>query len=244
MSGGPSAHGRASRGERRQGAGRRRSRLPAPFSQVLRLFFHLLYGPCAWAYDAVAWTVSLGKWTTWGAVALPFLTNGPVLELAHGPGHLLLQMARRGLRPVGLDLSPQMGALARRRLRRAGLVPRLVRARAQHLPFPNGTFRALVATFPTEFILDPATAREAARVLAPEGTLVLVLNAIPGGRGPLSRALRLLYRLTGQDQAPPDEALQAWRDAGFSLATHWHRLAGRDAVLVVQGKRTDAHFRR
>ncbi|RME35919.1 MAG: class I SAM-dependent methyltransferase, partial [Thermoflexia bacterium] len=198
------------------------------------------YGPCAWAYDAVAWTVSRGKWTTWGSVALPFLANGPVLELAHGPGHLLLQMARWGLRPVGLDLSPQMSALARRRLRRAGLVPRLVRARAQHLPFPKGAFRSLVATFPTEFILDPATAREAARVLAPEGTLVLVLNAIPGGGDLLSYALRLLYRLTGQNQALPDEALQAWQDAGFSLATHWQRLTGGDAVLVVQGKRNNS----
>jgi ubiquinone/menaquinone biosynthesis C-methylase UbiE len=145
-------------------------------------------------------------------------------------------MAREGLRPVGLDLSPQMGALARRRFRRAGLSPRLVRARAQHLPFPDSTFRAIVATFPTEFILDPATAREAARVLAPAGEVVIVPVAVPGGRDPLARALRLLYRITGQDRFPPDEPFSAWRDAGFSLHTEWQPV-GPDAVLLVQATR-------
>ncbi len=144
-----------------------------------------------------------------------------MLELAHGPGHLLLRMARQGLRPVGLDLSPQMEALARRRFRRAGLSPRLVRARAQRLPFADGAFRALVATFPTEFILDPATAQEAARVLAPAGAAVIVPVAIPGGRDPLARILRLLYRITGQDRLPPDDPFSAWRDAGFAIHTEW-----------------------
>ncbi len=206
-------------------------------TSLLRLFFRLLYGPFAWTYDAVAWVVSRGKWTAWGAAVLPCIPGGPVLELAHGPGHLLLRMARQGLRPVGLDLSPQMGALARRRLCQAGFSPRLVRARAQCLPFPDGTFQAVVATFPTEFILDPATAREAARVMAPTGSVVVVPVAIPGGRDPLARALRLLYRITRQDRFPPEDPFSAWRNAGFSLHTEW-RQVGPDAVLLVRGTRS------
>lgn len=203
---------------------------------ALRLFFRLLYGPFAWTYDAVAWAVSRGKWRAWGATALSLIPGGPVLELAHGPGHLLLRMACQEFRPVGLDLSPQMGALARRRLARAGLPPRLVRARAQRLPFPDGAFRAIVATFPTEFILDPATAREAARVLAPGGMVVVVPVAIPGGRDPLAWALRLLYRITGQDRFPPEDPFSSWRDAGFSIHTEW-RQVGPDSVLLIRGTR-------
>lgn len=206
-------------------------------TSLLRLFFRLLYGPFAWTYDAVAWAVSRGKWTAWGAAVLPLIPGGPVLELAHGPGHLLVRMAQQGLRPVGMDLSPQMGALARRRLRRAGLPPRLVRARAQRLPFRDGTFRAVVATFPTEFILEPATAREAARVLSPGGTVVVVPVAVPGGRGSIARALRLLYRITGQDRFAPEEALPAWQDAGFSLRAEWQQV-GPDAVLLIQATRS------
>ncbi len=203
---------------------------------ALRLFFRLLYGPFAWTYDGVAWAVSRGKWRAWGAAVLPFIPGGPVLELAHGPGHLLLRLARQGLQPVGLDLSRQMGALAYRRLRRAGLSPRLVRARAQRLPFPDATFRAVVATFPTEFILDPATAQEAARVLSQGGTVVVVPVAVPGGRGLLARALRFLYRVTGQDRFPPGDPFSAWRDAGFSLCTEWQRV-GSDSVLLIRGTR-------
>lgn len=199
---------------------------------LLRFFFRFIYGPGAWAYDAVAWGVSRGRWVEWGAAALPFLTGGPVLELAHGPGHLLVRMARRGLWAVGLDLSPQMGARARRRLRRAGRIPRLVRARAQRLPFPDRSFRAVVATFPTEFILDPLTAREVARVLRPDGVAVAVPVAVPGGKGPLARALRLLYRLTGQDRSPSEADFRVWRDAGFQVRAEW-RSVGPDAVLVV-----------
>ncbi len=207
-----------------------------PLTRALRLFFRLLYGPFAWTYDAVAWAVSRGRWRAWGGTVLSFIPNGPVLELAHGPGHLLVRMARQGLRPVGLDFSPQMGALARRRLGRAGLPTRLVRARAQRLPFPNDTFQAVVATFPTEFILNPATAREAARVLAPGGMVVVVPVAIPGGRGILARALRLLYRITGQDRFPSEDPFLSWRDAGFSIHTEW-RQVGPDSVLLVRGIR-------
>lgn len=205
---------------------------------LLRLFFRLLYGPFAWAYDAVAWLVSRGRWTKWGEVALSLLPEGPVLELGHGPGHLLLRMARQGLRPAGLDPSPQMGALACRRLRRAGLSFRLVRAAAQRLPFPDRSFRVVLSTFPTEFILDLATAREVVRVLAPDGVVVIVFSAVPGG-GPVACALRCLYRLTGQSEGFPREGFSAWESAGVVLRAEW-RAVGSDMVLLLRGERRGA----
>ena len=116
-------------------------------------------GPFAWTYDGVAWIASLGQWTNWALVALRFLEGPMVLELAHGPGHLQVALAQAGVQVTGLDLSPQMGRLTRRRLRRADLPVPLVRGRAQTLPLPDGAFNSVVATFPTEFIIDPRTTR-------------------------------------------------------------------------------------
>jgi len=181
----------------------------------LRLFFRLLYNEFAWAYDLVAWVVSLGQWQAWGRTAIGHLRGKRVLELAHGPGHLLAAMAKQSLTPVGLDLSPYMGRLAKRRLWKERLAVPLVRARAQKLPFCDGCFDSSVATFPTEFMLDPAALREAARVMRSRGRLVVVAWAGLGGRDLLSRFIGWLYRVTGQGKPPPGMGEQVAIKAGF-----------------------------
>ena len=66
-----------------------------------------------------------------------------LLDVATGPGALAAEAANRGARPVGIDLSPQMIALARR------LHPTIDfhEADAEHLPFPDDTFDAVVCAF-------------------------------------------------------------------------------------------------
>lgn len=202
----------------------------------LRLFFRLLYNEFAWTYDLVAWTVSLGQWKAWGRAALGQLQGQRVLELAHGPGHLLTAMAAQGLSPVGLDLSPHMGRLAQHRLRKGGLIVPLVRARAQALPFCDGCFESCVATFPTEFILDPVTLREVARVMRPSGRLVVVAWAGLGRRDLLSRFIGWLYRVTGQGKPPPDAGKELILKAGFAPRTVWERVGRSEVMLVVAQK--------
>jgi ubiquinone/menaquinone biosynthesis C-methylase UbiE len=202
----------------------------------LRLFFRRLYNECAWTYDLVAWAVSLGQWKAWGRTALQHLQGQRVLELAHGPGHLLVAMAEHGVVPVGLDLSRCMGRLAQRRLRRAGRSVPLVQARAQALPFCDGCFDTTVATFPTEFIVDPATLRETARVLQPGGRLVVVAWARLSERDPLSRFVGWLYRITGQGEPLPGGGEVALVKAAFAPRTVWERV-GRSLVLLVVADR-------
>jgi len=210
----------------------------------LRFFFRLLYNKFAWTYDLVAWVVSLGKWQAWGRTAIGHLQGNRVLELAHGPGHLLAAMAEQDLSPVGIDLSPHMGRLAQRRLRRKKLTIPLVRARAQALPFCDECFDSLVTTFPTEFILAPATLREAARVMpSPEsakgrsgGRLVVVAWAGLGGRDPLSRFIGWLYRVTGQGKPPPGTGTEAVKKAGLVPHTTWERVGRSEVMLVVAQK--------
>ncbi|MGG7572128.1 class I SAM-dependent methyltransferase [Streptomyces sirii] len=101
--------------------------------------------------------------------------DGLLLELLAacdpGPGRAVPELA-------GLDLSPEELALARRR-------PGLDRAdlrvgRAQRLPFPNGRFDGCVSHMALMLMSDmERVAAEVARVLAPGGTLAVVLGAVP-----------------------------------------------------------------
>lgn len=210
------------------------SHLPCWF---LKFAFHLLYHQLAWAYDLVAWLVSFGQWEAWRRTATLFLQEGPILELGYGTGGLMADMTARDLAPVGLDLSPYMARLARRRLLRQGTIPRLVRGQAQGLPFPDASFANVVATFPTEFILDAQTVSSIARVLQPGGCLVVVAMGHLKGPGPLRRFVEWLYRVTGQREIPEPKPLTRLKSFGFSARWEYATLEGATARLLVATRR-------
>lgn len=202
----------------------------------LRLFFRLLYNEFAWGYDLVAWLVSLGHWKAWGRTALHYVSGTQILELGHGPGYLLVALQRRGYDPVGLDLSVNMGRHARRRLDRTGRSVPLVRARAQALPFRDGCFDTVVATFPTSFIIDPRTLREATRTVGAKGRLVVALGAHFEGEGLIPSSLNWLYRVTGQDEPSPN-VFEPWMEkVGLSPRIVRERVGQTTVLLIVAEK--------
>jgi SAM-dependent methyltransferase len=91
--------------------------------KLIRFGFRLLYNELAWTYDAVSWLVSLGHWRQWQRAALPFVMGQRVLEIGHGPGHMLAALRAQGVNVIGLDLSPFMGQMARQRFRRLPATP-------------------------------------------------------------------------------------------------------------------------
>jgi len=228
----------------------------------MRTFFRLLYNEFAWTYDLVAWLVSFGQWKAWGCAAISRLRGPRVLDLAHGPGHLLVAMRRAGFAPIGLDLSPQMGRLAKGRWERErsgadplptrerevapspsqgegwGQLrsPPLVRARAQAMPFCSGTFDSIVSTFPAEFIFDPATLQEIARVMKPEGQTVVVIG-VTFKQGLPARLLRWLYRVTYQDESAPPGIANAVAKAGLTLEREREPMSMVDVLLAIARKR-------
>jgi ubiquinone/menaquinone biosynthesis C-methylase UbiE len=111
----------------------------------------------------------LGDARTWAVRR----ARGHVLELAVGTG-LNLAHYSHDVRLTGVELSPAMLALAKRRAAVLGRDADLRLGDAEQLDFANGTFDAVVCTYGLCTIPDARQAvREAARVLKPGGRLVL-----------------------------------------------------------------------
>ena len=165
---------------------------------LVRFGFRLLYQELAWTYDMVSWLVSLGEWRRWQAAALPFVQGTKILEIGHGPGHLLVSLQKAGLTVFGLDLSAQMGRQARRRLQKQQLPANLVRARVQGMPFASASFDTVLATFPTDYIVDPQTLAAVWRVLVANGRFIVIPEGHLTGSGGLHRFIDWLFRITGQ----------------------------------------------
>ncbi len=184
-------------------------------ARVMRVFFFLLYHQFARLYDIVAAIVSIGKWKQWIFATLPYIKGPCVLELGHGPGHLQEALQSVGIEVFGIDESHNMGRIAIRRLYQRHKGPRLVRGYAQWLPVKSGIFHQVVATFPSEFIMDSTTLSEVYRVLVSDGQLVLLPFARITGSNLLDRLASWLFKVTGQSPKWNDHMLIPYHMAGF-----------------------------
>jgi SAM-dependent methyltransferase len=133
-------------------------------------------------WDACAEAYVRGFAHLTGALAEPLLDaagvgNGSrVLDLGSGPGQVAGQAARRGAFARGVDAADSMVALARRRH------PQLAfeRADALALPFPDGSFDAVLANLLILHLGRPEAALgEAVRVLAPGGVFACTIYDLP-----------------------------------------------------------------
>jgi ubiquinone/menaquinone biosynthesis C-methylase UbiE len=183
---------------------------------------HRLYQELAWAYDPVSWLVSLGQWAGWRRAALDYVVGERILEVGFGTGELLLEMARRGLHGCGLERSTAMHRLTARKMARRNLWLPRVRGLTQRMPFPGGSFDTVVATFPAEYILDPATLRQVARLLRPPdpesgaegGRLVVVGLVLQMDHPLLRRAMGLVF------DAATDKPLDLFKKAAAAAGLH------------------------
>jgi SAM-dependent methyltransferase len=137
--------------------------------------------------------------------ALPPGPLGRLLDIGTGTGRMLELLAPRAERATGVDLSREMLALARARLAEAGLGRCALRqADMSRLPFAPASFALLTLSMVLHYADHPEEVlTEAARVLAPGGTLA-VIDLAPHGDDALVR--RLAHRWPGF----PAPQMAAW----------------------------------
>jgi SAM-dependent methyltransferase len=133
-------------------------------------------GECAWASEEPYW----GIWAIPEAElnVLPGdLTGVDAVELGCGTGYVSAWLLRRGARPVGVDVSREQLATARRLQDEHGLSFPLFEASAEHLPFPDASFDLAISEYGASIWADPYLwVPEAARVLRPGGRLTFLVN--------------------------------------------------------------------
>ena len=168
-----------------------------------------LFAPLGPTYDRYARLLSFGQDPRWRRFLVSRVPEGArVLDVATGTGAVALELQARGCTVVGVDQSPEMLAVARRR----GV--EVVEASADSLPFEDASVDALTFTYLLRYVDDPvATLRELARVVRPGGTIASLEFAVPRG---LWRPLWELYVRVG---LPVAGALisPGWREVGSFL---------------------------
>jgi ubiquinone/menaquinone biosynthesis C-methylase UbiE len=144
--------------------------------------------------------------------------EGKVLELAAGTGRNL-EHYPQGVEITGVELSPQMLTIGRKRAEAFGREADLRIGDVQDLDFPDDTFDTVVCTLGLCTIPDPRKAiSEARRVLRPGGKLIL-LEHVRSPALPVRTVERMLDPLSVRFQADhlTRDPLDYLEDEGFNI---------------------------
>lgn len=123
-----------------------------------------------------------------------------VLDVACGSGNLAVPAARLGARVTGVDIAPNLVAIARKRAVAEGLDVLFEEGDAEGLPYPSASFDTVVTMFGAMFAPRPErAAAELIRVTRPGGRIAMA-NWTPDGY--ISR----MFRTTAAFLPPPGDA--------------------------------------
>ena len=131
----------------------------------------------SWEKDEIAWGVFGVPENEIGV--LGDVAGLDVVELGCGTAYFSAWLAKRGARPVGVDVTPAQLETARRCMEATGIAFPLVEASAEDVPLPDGSFDLALSEHGASTWCDPYRwIPEAVRLLRPGGRLVF-LHATP-----------------------------------------------------------------
>jgi len=142
-----------------------------------------------WTANAPGYAVAGAReWAaepTWGVWAIPEAEVGlldavgglDAIELGCGTAYVSAWLARRGARPVGVDITEAQLDTARMLQERHGLRFPLLHASAEDVPLPDASFDLAISEYGASIWCDPYRwIPEAARLLRPGGRLGFLVN--------------------------------------------------------------------
>jgi SAM-dependent methyltransferase len=130
-----------------------------------------------WARDELTWGI-------WGVPEESLGTLGEVagldvVELGCGTAYVAAILAKRGARPVGVDVTPAQLETARRMQVETGIEFPLLEASAEDVPLPDASFDLAVSEYGASIWCDPYRwIPEAHRLLRPGGRLWFLCNSV------------------------------------------------------------------
>jgi SAM-dependent methyltransferase len=130
----------------------------------------------AWRQEEIRWGVFQVPEAELGV--LPDLAGKDVVELGCGTAYFSAWLAKRGARPVGVDVTPAQLESARRCQAELGLEFPLVEASAEAVPLPAASFDLALSEYGASIWCEPERwVAEAARLVRPGGLLVFLCNS-------------------------------------------------------------------
>ena len=147
--------------------------------------------------------------------------QGRVLEIGIGSGLNLPFYSDAVSAVVGLEPSPELLAMARKRAGKAPFATELVNAPAEDMPFESASFDTVLTTWTLCSIGEPLVAlSEMRRVLKPVGRLVFVEHGLARSRGVIAWQNRLnpLWRRFSGGCNLNREIDRLIEDGGFAIA--------------------------
>ena len=152
---------------------------------------------------------------------------GRLIDVGTGTGRMIELFGPRAEQAIGIDRSSEMLRLARVKLEGAGIALSLRQGDMYALPLADGSADSVIIHQVLHYAQAPATAvAEAARVLAPGGTL-LVVDFAPHDREELRD--RDAHLRLGFD----DETMAAWFEAAGLAVDHVEHLEGGELTVTL-----------